>query len=58
MVNNSYKAKVTDLISKAKEKGLVKSYSQFCQTKDAKQTSLSKDEVNYYTSQNKEENTK
>lgn len=52
MVNNLYKSKVTDLIKKAKKKGLVKTYSQFCQTEEGKETSLSKDEIIYYTSIN------
>lgn len=30
MVNNLYKARVTDLIAKAKEKEKIKTYSQFC----------------------------
>lgn len=53
MVNNLYKTNVTKLINEAKKKGLVKSYSQFCKTKEGKEASLSKDEIMYYTSQNK-----
>lgn len=53
MVNNLYKAKVTELIAKAKKKGKLKTYSQFCNTKEAKQNELSQDEIIYYTSQNK-----
>lgn len=55
MVNNLYKSRVSALISKAKQKGLVKSYSQFCETKEGKETALSKDEINYYTSRSKGE---
>lgn len=55
MVNNLYKSRVSALILKAKQKGLVKSYSQFCETKEGKETALSKDEVNYYTSRSKGE---
>lgn len=52
MVNNLYKNKVKELISKAKKKGLVKTYSDFCKTDEAKKTALSKDEIMYYTSGN------
>lgn len=50
MVNNFYKFRVTNLIVKAREKGLVKSYSQFCETECGKKKLLAKDEINYYTS--------
>lgn len=55
MVNNLYKQKVSAVIAKAKERGAIKSYSQFCKTDDAKKTALSKDEISYYTSRNKGE---
>ena len=55
MVNSLYKEKVSSLIAKAKERGAIKSYSQFCKTSDAKKTTLSKDEISYYTSKNKGE---
>ena len=50
MNNNLYKSRVSGLISKAKKNGLVKSYSDYCKTKEAKETSLLKDEIEYYTS--------
>ena len=50
MVNNLYKARVTELIAKAKEKGKIKTYSEFCKTKEAKQNALTKEEIIYYTS--------
>jgi hypothetical protein len=50
MVNNLYKARVTDLIAKAKEKEKIKTYSQFCKTKDAKENALTKEEIIHYTS--------
>lgn len=53
MVNNLYKAKVADLISKSKKKGAIKTYPQFCKTKEGKDTVLTKDEIMYYTSNNK-----
>lgn len=50
MVNSLYKSKVTELIEKAKKKGLVKSYSEFCKTEEGKETELSENEIVYYTS--------
>ena len=55
MVNNLYKEKVTSLIARAKQKGAIKSYSQFCETNRAKENALSKDEIIYYTSKDKGE---
>ncbi len=52
MVNNLYKSKVTDLIAKAKKKGLVKKYSDFSETNEGKETALTEDEIIYYTSRN------
>ncbi len=55
MVNNLYKEKVTSLIAKAKERGAIKSYPQFCKTSNGKKTALSEEEIIYYTSKNKGE---
>ena len=55
MVNNLYNSKVADLIKKSKEKGLIKTYSEFCKTKKGAESELSKDEIIYYTSMNKGE---
>lgn len=55
MVNNLYKKKVTSLIARAKQRGAIKSYSQFCETNRGKETALSKDEIIYYTSKDKGE---
>lgn len=55
MVNSLYKEKVSALIAKAKERGAIKSYSQFCESSKGKATMLSKDEIIYYTSKNKGE---
>lgn len=55
MISNLYKEKVSALIAKAKEKGAIKSYSEFCKTNKGKEASLSKDEIIYYTSGNKGE---
>lgn len=52
MVNSLYKSKVTELIEKAKKKGLVKSYSEFCKTEEGEKSKLSEDEIVYYTSTN------
>ena len=55
MVDNLYKSKVSKLIEKAKKKGLVKKYSDFCETEEGKKLALSKDETIYYTSVKKGE---
>ncbi len=53
MVDASYKKKATELIKIAKEKKLIKSYAEFCDTDKAKKCALSKDDVIYYTSLDK-----
>ena len=55
MVDNLYKSKVSKLIEKAKKKGLVKKYSDFCETEEGKKLALSKHETIYYTSVKKGE---
>ena len=50
MVSKSYKKRASDLVKKAKEKGLIKTYDEFCKTDIAKKTKLSEDEAKYYTS--------
>lgn len=50
MVNEKYKSKVSDLIKLAKQKGLIKKYSDFCDTDEAEEYALSGDEVICYTS--------
>lgn len=55
MVNNLYKARITDLIAKAKEKGKIKTYSEFCKTKEAKENALNEEEIIHYTSMKKGE---
>ena len=50
MVNADYRKRVSELVQKAKQKGLIKKYSDFCNTKKAKECALSKDEIIYYTS--------
>ena len=52
MVN---KKKVSDLMEKAKEKGVIKTYKEFCKSDVSKETTLTKEEVTYYISKNKEE---
>lgn len=53
MVNDSYKGRAKALISKAKSKGLVQKYSDFCKSEIAKRATLSSEEVSYYTSRKK-----
>ena len=55
MVSNLYKEKVSAIIAKTKERGAIKSYSEFCKTNKGKEAALSKDEIIYYTSENKGE---
>lgn len=55
MVDNLYKDKVAKMIAKAKKKGLVKTYAQFCETKSSKEYALTKEEAHYYISKNKGE---
>ena len=55
MVNNLYKTKVSEVIEKAKKKGLIKKYSEFCETEEGKKSALTKEEIIYYTSRNKGE---
>lgn len=50
MVNNLYKEKVSSIIAKAKEKGLIKTYSDFCKSNEGEKYALTKDEIVYYTS--------
>lgn len=49
------KSKISELTLKAKKKGLIKEYSEFCKSKEGKQSKLSDEEVIYYTSKNKKE---
>ena len=50
MVSADYRKRASELLKKAHQKGLIKKYSDFCDTKEAKEYSLSKEEVIYYTS--------
>jgi len=49
MNNISYKTKVSKLITQAKEKGLIKTYSEFCDTEISTQTSINEEEAVYYS---------
>lgn len=49
------KSKVKKIVEQAKKEGKVKTYFEFCKTKDAKKYQLSEEEVQYYTSKNKKE---
>ena len=46
MENNK---KFKEVIKKAKEKGRIKTYEEFCKTKEAEETALVEEEVEYYT---------
>ena len=54
MVNNSYKTKVQGLIAKAKQKGKIIKYADYCKTGEANIHALNKKDVDYYISNNKE----
>lgn len=53
MVSKSYKSKAKKIIQQASDKKMIKSYSDFYKTNNAKDLSLKEDEINYYISQNK-----
>lgn len=55
MVDAEYRKKTSEMIKKAKEKGLVKKYSEFCDKDEAKEYALSEEEAIYYTTNQKEE---
>ena len=50
MNKDNYKNRVQELIEKSKEKGLIKTYSEFLETEEAKEYALVQEEVEYYTS--------
>lgn len=50
MDKDNYKLKVQELIKKSRKKGLVKTYSEFLETNEAKEYELTDEEVKYYTS--------
>lgn len=52
MINNDYKSKISNIINTAKEKGLIKTYSEFCNTEESNLLSLAEEDVVYYTSNN------
>jgi len=54
MASDVYKEKVEEIINKAKDKGLVKTYTEFCETEDAEIFSVKEEDAVYYTSLNKE----
>lgn len=55
MINKDYKSRAKALVKKAKDKGLVRSYNDFCNTDFSKETMLCEEEVSYYIAKNKEE---
>lgn len=55
MVSTDYRKKAAEAVIKAKQKGLIKKYSDFCNTREAKEYSLSKEDIIYYTSKAKGE---
>lgn len=55
MVSLDYKKRTAELVKKAQQKGLIRKYSDFCNTKESKEYALSNEEVIYYTSRAKGE---
>ena len=55
MVSEVYKKKASSLVKRAKEKGKVVKYKDFCRTKEAKETALTKEEITHYISKKEEE---
>ena len=51
MIDKELNEKASRLIEKSKKKGLIKTYDEFCETKEAEEYALSEDDVIYYTSQ-------
>lgn len=49
MASDIYKKKIKEIINIAKDKGLVKTYSEFCETEDSKNFCVSEEEAIYYT---------
>ncbi len=54
MDNKIYKEKVRSIVKEAKERGKIKTYSEFLETKEANLYLLSEEESIYYISQNNE----
>lgn len=50
MVDVDYKRRATELVKKARQKGLITKYSDFCKSKESKDYAVSKQDVVYYTS--------
>ena len=48
MDKESYKGRVQQLIEKSKQKGLIKTYSEFLETEEAKKYALVQEEIEYY----------
>lgn len=50
MIDEKVKKRASELVAQARKKGLVKTYDEFCKSKEAKEYALSEEEVIYYTS--------
>lgn len=50
MISADYKKRALELVKRAQQKGLIKKYSDFCSTEEAKEYALSEEEVIHYTS--------
>jgi len=54
MVDKSCNVEKIDIVKMARAKGKIVKYADFCKTKLAKETTLTEDEVAYYTSLERE----
>ena len=44
----NYKEEAHRLVEMSKEKGIIKNYSEWCETEEAKEYALSDEEIKYY----------
>lgn len=58
MDSTDYQLKVSIIIEKAKSKGLIKTYSEFCNSNYSEEFAVNEEEEIYYTSLSKKNNTK
>lgn len=50
MINDKLKKKALNLVKKASENGLIKTYGEFYETEEAKEYALLEEDVGYYVS--------
>lgn len=50
MIDEKLKERASNLVERAKKKGLIRTYDEFCETKEAEESALSEEDIIYYTS--------